>query len=128
ERDRAQVLVARRVVQIDRVARLVDVEHATVRARLEAHPRPAGELDLVRHAPVLEIEGPELVPAHLRVQPVGALAARSEREADAGSWAERVEVDALLGQVDAGDAHDAAVLGGVAHPEEAPGEPQLPLT
>src|SRR5512132_2198135 len=82
ERDGAQILIGRGVVQVDRVAGYVDVQHLAVGARLQAHPRTPLELDAVREAMVLEIELPELVVADLVIQAVGALAIGRDREAD----------------------------------------------
>ena len=50
ERDRAQVLIGRGVVQVDGVAGVVDVEHLAVRAGLQRHARPALELGAARPA------------------------------------------------------------------------------
>src|SRR5262249_16442948 len=122
ERDRALVLIVRRVVEIDRVACLIDVEELPVRAGLERHARAASELLFAGHAAIGKIELPELVLANLLIKAERALAIGSKREADENLRSKRVEIDLLLNQIHTRDAHDAAVLHRVLDEEQPRGE------
>src|SRR5437773_4173717 len=93
------------LVQINRVAGDIDVEHLAVRTGLQTHARAALELDAVGKLAVLEVELPELVTPDVFVQAVGDLAAAREREADRRRRPERVEVDRLGSKIHASNAH-----------------------
>src|SRR5690349_4843376 len=81
ERDRSHVLIARRVVQIDGVAGVVDVEDLPVRAGFEGHARTPRKLGAPRDTMILEIERPELIVADLVHEAVAHLPSRRHREA-----------------------------------------------
>src|SRR5688500_18373859 len=63
--DRLHVLVGGSVVEIDRLAGVVDVEHLAVGAGAQRHPRPALELGALDHSLRGLVELPELVAADL---------------------------------------------------------------
>src|SRR5712691_8786758 len=63
ERDRAHVFERSRVVQVDRVPGLVDVQDRAVRARFERHPGPPLEFSPAHHAVTVDVELPEFVMA-----------------------------------------------------------------
>src|SRR5262245_44379166 len=69
----SQQLERRGVVEIDRVARLIDVDRLAVARDAQRHTRPAAERRAVDHAVRLEIERPELVLADVTEQAIGAL-------------------------------------------------------
>src|SRR5687767_5286519 len=110
ERDRAQIAIRRRVVHVDRIPGVVDVEQPAVRAGLERHARPARELGAGRDAFLVEIERPELVAIDARLEPVAVFPVGCEHKAQGHRGADRVELEILLGQVDPRHAHHAAVL------------------
>ena len=106
------------VVDVDGVAGVVDVQQLAVGAGHQRHARTPRELDPALDPPPLQIEGPELVEADLRAEPVPFASARRQREAHALARPEGVEVDILLREVHARDAHHLTALHRVRHPEE----------
>src|SRR4029077_20822624 len=60
------------VVDVDGGAGGVDVQLPPVRARRESHAWPAGELCALGDSSPLEVEGPELVVAHLLAEAIAA--------------------------------------------------------
>ena len=79
ERDRAQIFETGGLIEVDGVARLVDVEDFSVRARSNRHARAAVELDLAFAAPPADIDRPELVVEGVLYEDVGLLSTGRQR-------------------------------------------------
>src|SRR5581483_1210686 len=119
ERNSAHVFEVAGVVQIDRIAGVVDVQYFAIRAALDGHARAA----LKFHAPVEftigQIEAPEFVAPDLGMNAVAPFTARRQSEADADRRSQSVKIDAFLRQVHARDAHDPPVRHGILDLENA---------
>src|SRR5262249_27002963 len=82
ERQRAKVFESRGVVEVARMARVVDVEAPAARAGAQRHRGPPVELLPGQEAPAGHVEGPQLVVTNLLDEHVAALAPAGKREAD----------------------------------------------
>src|SRR3954468_16703676 len=106
ERDRTEVLEAIGFVEIDGVARLVEINQLAVRTRPDRHARTPRELDHALAPLPEEVDGPQFVVADRLQQGVGALPIAAQRKAQLSllrRGTEREVVKALLVQIDPPD-------------------------
>src|SRR5688572_16191680 len=117
--DGAQFLIGRRVVNVDGFSRLIHIEQPAVRRHAQRHARPAFERRAIQQPPLLDVEGPEFIPADLLHQPVTALAIRRHREAHTLGRANWREVNALRDEIHAAEPHDATAVHRILNSEQA---------
>src|SRR4029078_4405321 len=112
EGDRPEILDIRRVVEVDGVPGLVEVEQPAIRADAKRHAGTSFERSLLQQLPLGKIDRPQLMMADVLQQHVAAPAIGAEREAQSPLRRYRAqgeELQVALAEIDSPDDQQPAM-------------------